>query len=200
VQNAISLSGEKGGTLVFAPRSFGGDNRACARAVVTVEPDANGFLPDLIPTVEILDASTGQTSLLNPGAIAGFNPQPEPPGDYNFGLFNIVRGQTARISASYISEREDLPPGPCRLILSFYSGDGRLISESAQSVEPGKTATFDYSTADFPEGARQRIRAAVHVEGDERGLIPCIMPSIEVFASETGKGTMFYPGSMIGSD
>jgi hypothetical protein len=200
VQNVISLSGEKGGTLVFAPRSFGGDNRACGRALVTVEPDANGFLPDLVPSVEILDANTGQTSLLNPGAIAGFNPQPEPPGDYNFGLFNIVRGQTARISASFISDREDLPPGPCRLILSFYSGDGKLISESAQSLEPGKTATFDYPTVDFPEGARQRIRAAVHVEGDERGLVPCIMPSIEVFASDTGKGTMYYPGSLIGSD
>jgi hypothetical protein len=198
-QNVLTLSPERGGTLVFSPTSLHSDGRACARALVTVEPDANGFLPDLVPSVEVLDAATGQSALLNPGAIAGFNPQPEPPGDYSFGLFNIVRGQTARLGVSFVDVPEGFPPGPCRVTLSFYSGDGQLIGQSIQSLDLGHTAQFDLPTNGFPVGWRARIRASVHVEPLDGGVVPCIMPAVEVFASDTGKGALYYPGAMIGS-
>jgi len=59
-RTSVNLIPGKGWGLVFAPTSFLSDGRACARASVTVEPDANGFLPDLVPSVEVLDAATGQ--------------------------------------------------------------------------------------------------------------------------------------------
>jgi hypothetical protein len=198
-RNEATLIPDKGGSLVFTPASFQLDGRACARAMVTVQPDANGFLPDLVPSVEVLDASTGQSALLNPGAIHGFNPQPEPPGNVNFGLFNVVKGQTARVSAAFIDMPDGFPPGPCRVTLSFYSGDGQLISQSIQSLDLGKTAQFDFPTTSLPAGARARIRASVSVEPSDRGVIPCIMPAVEVFNVDTGKGALYYPGTMIGS-
>ena len=198
-RNEVTLIPDKGGSLVFSPTSFERDGRACARATVTVSPDANGFLPDLVPSVEVLDVSTGQSALLNPGAIHGFNPQPEPPGNYDFGLFNVIKGQTARVSAAFVDMPDGFPPGPCRVTLSFYSGDGQLISQSIQTLELGKTAQFDFPTTNFPAGARARIRASVHVETADGGVIPCVMPAVEVFAGDTGKGALYYPGAMIGS-
>ncbi|MDT5262443.1 MAG: hypothetical protein QOC61_1447 [Acidobacteriota bacterium] len=198
VQNSIDLPPDRSGLLNFSPTSFHADGRACGRADVKVSPDASGFTPILVPSVEVMDAATGQTSLLNPGAIVGFNPQPEPPGDASFGSFNVVRGQTARVSASYVDIPDGFPPGPCRVTFSFYSGDGQLIGQSIQTLEYGKTAQFDLPTNNFPAGWRARIRASVHIETADGTVVPCIMPAVEVFAGDTGKGAIFYPGKMIG--
>src|SRR5579885_253891 len=200
IQRRLTLTPDKGGSLVFTPTSFGADGRVAVRAEVSVVPDASGYQPRVIPSVEVMDAATGQTNVLNPGALAGFNPQPEPPGDFNFGLFNVVKGQTARVNVAFVDAPEGFPPGPCRLAISFYDGDGRLIGQSFQSLDPGKTAQFDYSTAGLPAGARQRIRASVHVEAADGGLIPCLMPSLEIFAADTGRSALFVPGKMMGSD
>jgi hypothetical protein len=199
-RNLVTLTPEKGASLVYMPSSFGADGRAQVRGIVSAEPDANGFTPELVPTVEVMDFSTGQTGLINPGAIAGFNPQPEPPGDFNFGLFNVVKGQTARVSVSFVDAPSGFPPGPCRVTLSFYSGDGRLISESTIPLNPGQTAQFDYPTDSLPTGSRVRIRASVSVEPSDGGLTPCLMPAVEVFDAATGKGAFYYTGAMIGSD
>jgi hypothetical protein len=199
VQRTLTLTPDKGGSLVFTPTSFHADGRACARALVSVAPDANGFLPDLVPSVEVLDATTGQSLLLNPGATAGFNRQLEMPSDYDSGLFNVITGQTARVEASFVDAPSGFPPGPCRVTLSFYSGDGQLLSQSIQSLAPGATAQFDYPTTGLSANSRVRIRASVHVES-EGGIIPCVMPAVELFDSTTGKGSLFYPGVMIGSD
>jgi hypothetical protein len=95
---------------------------------------------------------------------------------------------------------EGFPPGPCRLVVSFYDGDGRLLGQSAQSLDPGKTTQFDYQTGGLPAGSRVRIRASVHVETADGDLIPCIMPSLEIFAADTGRTAVFIPGGMIGSE
>jgi hypothetical protein len=47
-------------------------------------------------------------------------------------------------------------------------------------------------------GWRTRLRASVHVETADGTIIPCVMPAVEVFAGDTGKGAIFYPGTMIG--
>jgi hypothetical protein len=109
-----------------------------------------------------------------------------------------VKGQTARVHVSYVeAESEDLPPGPCRAVVSFYDGDGRLIGQETQTLDLGRTAQFDYSTASLPTGARQRIRASVHVESSDGDLVPCIMPTLEVFAADTGRSTFHYAGALI---
>lgn len=200
VQRKVTLTPDRGATLGFAPASFDRDGRVALRATIEVAPDPSGYRPRLIPSVEVIDAATGQTGLLNPGSLVGFQPQPEPPGDFNFGLFNVVKGQTARVNVSFVDMPEGFPPGPCRLVVSFYDGDGHLLGQSAQSLDPGKTAQFDYQTGGLPAGSRVRLRASVHVETADGDLIPCVMPSLEIFAADTGRTAVFIPGGMIGGE
>jgi hypothetical protein len=199
VQRSVTLTPDRGAALVFAPASFERDGRATARASVAIERDPSGYMPRVVPTVEVMDSATGQTSVIDPGSIVGFNPQPEPPGDFHFGLFNVVKGQTARVHVSYVDVENPngFPPGPCRVTVSFYDGDGRLIGQQTQALEFGATAQFDYSTTDLPAGARQRIRASVRVESSDGELIPCIMPALEVFAADTGRSALHYAGALI---
>lgn len=194
-RNDINLVPDRGGSILFTPTSFMSDGRACARATVTVQPDANGNLPQLVPTVEILDVATGQSSLINPGST---RQDWSGPGDFDFGLFNVIKGQTARVSVAFVGLPEGFPPGPCRVTLRFFGGDGQQISESTIPLNPGQTGQFDFPTTNFPDGARARIRASVHVDPNEDGLIGLLMPAVEVFAADTGKGALYYPGAMIG--
>ncbi len=58
-----------------------GQTRLTFRPVVTVMPGDPNLPPDpCIPTLEVIDNLTARTTLLNPGVIRGFNPQPDPPG------------------------------------------------------------------------------------------------------------------------
>lgn len=197
VQRKVTLTPGRGAALGFAPSSFDRDGRSTLRATVEVAPDPSGYRPRVIPSLEVFDAATGQTGVLNPGSLAGFNPQPEPPGDFNFGLFNVVKGQTARVNVSYVDTPDGFPPGPCRVTVSFYDGDGRLVGESTQALEPGQTVQYDYQTGG---SGRVRIRASVHVEAADGSVVPCVMPSLEVFAADTGRTALFIPGAMMGSD
>ena len=61
-----------------------GPSRGRLRAVVSVQPPPvgeNNALQDgvCIPSVEIINNSTGKTLFMNPAVIRGFNPQPDPP-------------------------------------------------------------------------------------------------------------------------
>jgi hypothetical protein len=200
IQRKVTLYQDKGASLGFSPTSFGADGRVALRGEVVVSPDPGGYQPRVVPSLEVFDAASGLTGVLNPGSLVGFNPQPEPPGDFGFGLFNVVKGQTARVNVSYVETPRGFPPGPCRATVSFYDGDGRLIGQSTQVLEPGKTAQFDYQTGGLPAGSRARIRASVHVEAPDGSVVPCIMPSLEVFAADTGKTALFIPGVMMGND
>jgi hypothetical protein len=112
----------------------------------------------------------------------------------------VIKGQTARVSASFVGVPDGFPPGPCRVTLRFYGGDGQLISESTIPLNLGGTAQFDFPTTSFPTGARARIRASISVEPLEReSTIPLVVGAVEVFAADTGKGALYYPSVMIGS-
>jgi hypothetical protein len=200
VQRKVTLTPGRGAALGFAPSGFDRDGRSALRAAVEVAADPSGYRPRLVTSLEVLDAATGQTAFLNPGSLAGFNPQPDPPRDFDFGLFNVVKGQTARVNVSSVETPEGFPPGPCRLVVSFYDGDGRPVGQSEQSLEPGKTAQFDYQTGGLPEGGRTRLRASVHVEAADGGVVPCVMPSLEVFAADTGRTAFFVPGRVLGGE
>jgi hypothetical protein len=195
---AMTLTPDKGAALVYAPSSFRADGRATVRANIVVEPEA-GYVPLLVPTVEVIDPTSGQTSIINPGTRAGFNPQPEPPGDSHFGLFNVVKGQTARVHVSNVGAPGGLPPGPCRADVTFYDGEGRVVGSETLWLAPGQTLASDFSTAGMPAGWRGRIRAGVHAELlYDRGGAATVASSLEVFASDTGRGMLFYPGALIG--
>ena len=195
-ERAVTLSQGRAASLVYAPSSFRADGRAMTRAAVRVEPEA-GYLPRIVPTVEVTDMATGQTSIVNPGSLAGFNPQPEPPGDFHFGLLNVVRGQTGRVNVSNIYSA-DLPPGPCRADVVFYDGDGRAVARETLWLAPGQTGMADFATTDMPAGWRGRIRAGVHVESLDGRSLPVVATSLELFAADTGRSVLFYPGALIG--
>jgi hypothetical protein len=198
VQRKVTLSQDKGASLGFSPTTFGADGRVALRGEVVVSPDASGYQPRVIPSLEVFDSASGLTGVLNPGSIVGFNPQPEPPGDFNFGLFNVVKGQTARVNVSYVDTPQGFPPGPCRATISFYDGDGRLLGQSAQVLSPGQTVQFDYQTGGLPAGSRVRIRASVHIDAGDSSVMPVVAPSLELFAADTGKSALFIPGKMMG--
>jgi hypothetical protein len=200
-RQSVALSQGRAAALNFAPTDFGAGGRAQLRAQVTVDPDSDGIVPCVIPSLEVVNSDGSNSTALNPGALVGFNPQPEPPGDnpdFEFGFITEGRGQTMRLNASYIDADTKFPPGPCRVTLSFYDGDGRLVMQTVETLELGKTVSLDAPAGELPAVVRRRLRATVHVEPLDGGIVPCIMPSLEVFNDDTGKTSLFYPGSMIG--
>lgn len=171
---------------------------ASARAVLNIDGNDRVLLPAVMPTVEVFNNNTGETTALDPGSIYSFNPQPDPPG---FGFFGIARNQTARLNVAYIGFRNNPSgdqPAPLNITLRFVNGDGRVVAESRQSVGYGDTVSLNFTSVALPAGSRQRLRAVVVVEPDASGLAPCVMPSVEVLNNDTGKTVVFYPGSLIG--
>lgn len=196
-QRSFTLSPGRTASLVYVPSSFRADGRATVRASISVEPES-GYLPQLVPTVEVSDLASGQTSIINPGSLRGFNPQPEPPGDFQFGILNVVRGQTTRVHVSNVGSPNGLPPGPCRADVIFYDGEGRAVGRETLWLAAGQTGVSDFATSDMPAGWRGRLRADVHVESLDGRTVPVVATSLEVFAADTGRGLLFYPGALIG--
>lgn len=201
-RQSFALSQGRPAALNFAPTEFGAGGRAQLRAQITVDPDADGIVPCIMPSLEVVNLDGSNSTVVNPGTLVGFNPQPEPPGDsdpiFEFGFVTEGRGQTMRLNASFTDAAADLPPGPCRVTLSFYDGDGRLVMQTVETLELGKTVSLDVPAGEIPSTVRKRLRATVHVEALPGGIVPCVMPSLEVFNTDTGKTSLFYPGAMIG--
>lgn len=200
----VALAQGRPAALNFAPSEFGAGGRAQLRAQITVDRDADGVIPCVVPSLEVVNIDGSNSTVVNPGTLVGFNPQPEPPGDrepyseFEFGFVTVGRGQTMRLNAAFTDMDSDLPPGPCRVTLSFYDGDGRLVLRTIETVELGQTVSLDVPAGELPQIVRKRLRATVRVEALPGGLTPCIMPSLEVFNADTGKTSLFYPGAMIG--
>jgi hypothetical protein len=72
--------------------------------------------------------------------------------------------------------------------------------QTVESVEVGGAVSLDLPAGELAGGVRRRLRATVRVERLDGELIPCVMPSLEVFNTDTGKTSLFYPGAMIGSE
>jgi hypothetical protein len=184
------------------------------RASVDIERNNSALLPAVMPSVEVFNNDTGQTSAFNPGALSSFNHQTDLTG---FGMFGIARNQTARLNVAYVGfhnppadhnpPSDHNPPGdhnppddrpdPANITLQFVNGDGRVMAESRQVVEFGKAASFDFPAGAFPAGVRQRLRAVVIIAPTASGIVPCVMPSVEVLNNDTGKASVFYSGQLI---
>jgi len=70
-RQSVALTQGRPAALNFAPSEFGAGGRAQLRAQVTVDPDAEGFIPCIMPSLEVFNADTGKTSLFYPGAMIG---------------------------------------------------------------------------------------------------------------------------------
>jgi hypothetical protein len=195
----VTLYQNLAATLTYVPLDLAPGARAQLRGEVTIEPDPSGVQPCVIPAIEVINLDGSPSSVLNPGTLVGFNPQPDPPvpPDFDFGFVSAVSRQTFRVQASYL-DADGLPPDPCCVTLSFYDESGRLVAQTVKTLELGKTVSFDVSVGELPTNSRRRLRASVHVEPLPGGIIPCIMPAVEIFNDDTGKTALFYPGAMIG--
>lgn len=179
-------------------------NRTSVRGVVHFDGNDSALLPAVMPTVEVFNNDSGQTTVLDPGSIYSFNPQPDPPG---FGFFGLARNQTARLNVAYIGYHNPPAfhnppsnmPGAANVTIQFVNGDNRVMAESRQTVEYGQTVSFDYPAGALPAGLRQRLRPVVIVTPDPSGIAPCVMPSLEIINNDTGKTSVLYAGSLTGN-
>lgn len=211
-ESVVSLAPGRAAALDYrAPLARGG--HANIRAEVIGEPDANGLVPNLIPSIEIIDAATGNTGPVSPGTIRGFNPQPEPPGDTagtirgfnpqpeppgDVGLFGIASGQVARLNVTYVGLVTDtgLPPGPCTVTLTFSSGDGTATATRRVILAPGQSVALDVAAGPLPAGVRRRMWTSFATDGQEQGFLTA---SVDIFDQASGKAAALLPGSFVGS-
>ncbi|HVV85865.1 MAG TPA: hypothetical protein VHE35_22555 [Kofleriaceae bacterium] len=206
-EQVVSLAPGRAALLDYRPELRLGDHRT-VRAQVIGERDANGFAPNIIPSLEVIDVATGKTGIVSPGTIRGFNPQPDPPGDdgsthgFNpqpeppgdFGLFGIADSQVARLTASYVGVTSDsgLPPGPCDVALTFWNGDGSVVATRRVTLQPGASISLDVPAGSLPAGVRRRMWTSVTTDGHEQGFLA---GSVDIFDQTTGKSSALLAGS-----
>jgi len=161
------------------------------------------------------------TSLLATGAIwevrlvRAFNPQPDPPG--KFGMVGITRGQTLRVNVVNLVTLSDgqLPPDPCRVVLSFRNAqgqpfrnsDGQIIRRTVE-LQAGDSAFLDLNGDMFGGPStnadtallRVQLRPFVRVlvspppEPDRQVPPDPCRATMEVFDNASGRTTLFAAG------
>src|ERR1044071_2915422 len=123
----------------------------------------------------------------------------------NFGSVGVARGQVARLTVFWTRVYPPdpcLPPGPCKTYgpfnatLSFYDASGRAVARQQVSLSQGRAAAISFAPTDFGAGGRAQLRAEVKVDPDAGGLIPCIMPSVEVVNVDGSDSTTLNPGTL----
>ena len=138
--------------------------------------------------------------------VYAFNPQPDPPG---FGIVGITRNETLRINIVNLALADrELPPDPCRVVLSFRDAQGHPLTNGdnqvirrAVDLQAGESAFLDLNGNQFGPGdttlpTRVQLRPFVRVvEGPRPGIggtppDPCF-PTMEVFDNSTGRTTLF---------
>lgn len=131
--------------------------------------------------------------------------QPPPAGNrISFGMVGMTQGQSIRLNVvnTDFAREGELPPDPCRVVLTFLDADGhRLRSRDgsiirrAMELPPGQAAFLDLNADDlqYPPGpSRLQLRAVVNVlpppvsDRTELPPDPCV-PSVEVFNNANGR-------------
>jgi hypothetical protein len=127
----------------------------------------------------------------------------------SFGMVGITPGQTLRLNVvnTAFTRQGELPPDPCRVVLTFFDAEGRhyrrrdgAVVRSAAQLQPGRATSLDLNADEFAtEGGRIQLRAVVTVipppVGDTNALPPgpCVT-SVEVINNANGK-TVLYVGN-----
>lgn len=113
----------------------------------------------------------------------------------------VADGQYARLNAYFVKAMpgtSELPPGPCRVTLRFVDATGAVAAESVVSLDRGRAAFLDFAPRGLRPGERATVRADVIAEPDARGVVPAMLPSIEVIDAATGRTGPVDPGSIRG--
>jgi hypothetical protein len=130
------------------------------------------------------------------------------PTPWVFGMIGLTQGQTIRLNVVNLTPERQLPPGPCRVVLSFLDAGGQPFTDSNGQViqsevelKAGESAFLDLngdgfvgpSTNGGPE--RLQLRPIARVLQEPRGNLPpgpCF-PTMEVFDNATGRTSLFAP-------
>jgi hypothetical protein len=177
-------------------------SRTEVRPVVLIlpSPTAVGIATVLprpcVSSIEIFDNASGKTLVTsgpqNPGDIAGFNPQPDPPKV--FGQLGIVAGQTIRLNAVNVLDPATtaFPPDPCRVTLVLFGADGAILAHSSEVLQPGAATFLDFSLPVIVNSIRTEVRADVTVENLVSTRLlppdPC-RATLELFDNTSGQTT-----------
>jgi hypothetical protein len=126
-----------------------------------------------------------------------FNPQPDPPA--RFGMMGIVFEQTARVNVVAVRPvRSELSPGPCRVTIDFFDGEGKKLVKSANLIlNPGKASQYDLIgplRRGEPRAARTQFLPAVQVLPNRSGELRClgVAASVEVFDASGRTSVLFH--------
>jgi hypothetical protein len=133
---------------------------------------------------------------------------PEP--DRTLGMIGLARGQTMRLNIVNlaVAVHGQVPPDPCRVVLTFRNADGRLFTNSdgqplrrAVELQTGQSAFLDLNadmyfpaTNDTVGSARMQLRPFVRVQsgpsGDQIPPDPC-RAMTEVYDNANGRTSIF---------
>ena len=125
-------------------------------------------------------------------------------------MIGLTQGQTIRLNVVNLTTppEPELPPGPCRVVLSFRDAGGQPFTDSNGQVvqrevelQAGESAFLDLngdgvvppSTNGAPE--RLQLRPVVRMVQEPPGKYPpgpCF-PTMEVFDNATGRTSLFAP-------
>jgi len=89
-------------------------------------------------------------AFLGLGTVYAFNPQPDPPGQWRFGIVTIGEGQVIRLNIANLGSRgtTNVNPGPCRVSLGFVdAAGGELVPAVIQAVPPGESLSVEWRFA-----------------------------------------------------
>jgi hypothetical protein len=75
-------------------------------------------------------------AVLGLGSVQAFNPQPDPPGQWRFGIVSLGEGQVIRLSIANLAGRGDYAP-PCRVSIGFVDAEGVELVPAVRRAVPG---------------------------------------------------------------
>ena len=155
--------------------------------------------------------AVGLTAVAAVQGVRAFNPQPDPPGRYRFGMVGLAEGQIARLNVVSLADASGIDnPNiqPVVLELSFLDEAGRgLVTRDGTPIQStvrlmrGRSAHLDLDWgAMIIDGGRIPFRALVKAAAPDgagrKASDPEWIPTLEIFDAETGRTSVFLqPGT-----
>jgi len=126
------------------------------------------FVTALALVVVFAAATTNKAEALRPTAV-----------EYHFGMVGLTRGEIARLNVINLG-RETLS-----ISINFVDSSGRVIGRSVERIEPDHSSFLDFTPSSVDIGPG-RLEIHAWFEYEAAGS-PKVMPSLELFDSDTGK-------------
>jgi hypothetical protein len=125
-----------------------------------------------------------------------------------FGAVGLANLQVARLNVVAIGDPSIIPPGPCRVGLSFLDAQGIIINdrngrpvEAHLDVSRGASVLLDMSASAIIINGKRQFRGLVVLPPapNDGSVDPCtnVVPTLEIFEQRTGRTTLFLHPALI---